>query len=618
VTQGHPTTSPIHLIPSEPYGHCSGDRLVTTDVADGHFDMEQLRNWLYYCNSFHSGHCHDMDPSNFFQFPRELILIDLTSNKLSLCNRKERYSALSYVWGQSSETFATLRSNFNDLSKDKGLLKYWEKLPATLKDAMFLSKALGIPYLWVDRLCILQDDEDSKQHNISWMASIYANSYLAIVAAEGSDANHGIRGIGSASGPREGNVSYQFADVKCTRRTEVERRNVWHTRGWTFQERTLARRSLVFHGTTVHWECERARMDENVSTPRLPFKYSKHFEYLFELKTWPDFEQYATLCHQFSHRKLSFERDVTDAFSSTTNALTRNFPGGFLYAMPELLFSLSLLWFHRGPATRRPWLPSWSWIGWDGVPEMSIAANCDPEVWDISRDQRLRERYCCPMARWRKRDSRTQQLVSVDDRYHIWQEFERDRNKEPPAGWTYIEEDVDYMRYFVHKDVATEGLLTRFLHPVPVAKPGPILPDLEVWDTLIYGTVHLVSLRFDGPQAGIAVNRGAVNRGLHTASGQYAGELWIHQAVAESLVAEDECLAIAMIHTVRIIPNENGVALKQNGTLEDHLYSPEIGHSVHILWVEWEDGVAYRRGTGRIRLDIWKTLDAREIEIVLG
>lgn len=587
---------------------------MTTAIVDDHFDLEQLKGWLSHCNQHHHGHCYNIDPNNFFQFPREIILIDLASNKLALCNQKERYSALSYVWGQSNEAFATLRSNFAELSKDGGLLKYWEKLPATLVDAIFLSKALDIPYLWVDRLCILQDDMDSKHHNISWMASIYANSYLAIIAAEGRDANHGIHGIGSASGPREGNVKFQFAGIQCIRRTELEGRKVWHTRGWTFQERTLARRSLVFHGRTVHWECEKTRMDENISTPRLPSKYSQHFQYLFDLKMWPDFEQYATLCHQFAHRELTFEKDVTGAFSSTTNALTRGFPGGFLYAMPELFFSLSLLWCHRNQATRRSWLPSWSWIGWDGIPEMSVAAACDPEVWDLTREQSRRERYCYPMARWRKRNQRTQQLVSVDDRYHLWQKYERDRSMPLPEGWTFIEEDVNSMGGFIHDDITTDGRQPQFYHPVPIAKPGPILPDLDVWDTLLYGTVRLASLRFDGPKAGKPVTR----PGLHTASGESAGELWIHKELGEGLVAEDECLAIAMIHTVRLCPNETSGAFRDGGILEDHCGNPGPQGYVHILWIKLEHGIAYRLGTGRVTSSAWKSLNSKEIEIVLG
>lgn len=95
------------------------------------------------------------------------------------------------------------------------------------------------------------------------MASIYAHCYLAIIAAEGSDDEHGICGIGATSGPREGNSNFQFDDIQCGRTKNSEQKNVWHTLGWTFQERILARRYLVFRDRRVHWECETSRIEEN-------------------------------------------------------------------------------------------------------------------------------------------------------------------------------------------------------------------------------------------------------------------------------------------------------------------------------------------------------------------
>jgi hypothetical protein len=333
------------------------------------FDLEQLRGWLSYCDHHHTGLCHHIDPNSFFQFPDEIILIDLASNNLSVCAQKERYAALSYVWGKSNDVFATLSSNFSDLLQTGGLTKHLDKLPATVKDAMSLCRTLDIPYLWCDRMCIVQDDEVSKQHNISWMASIYANSHLAIIAAQGPDANHGIRETRNTSRPREGYLTVGFDGIQCGHQVDVGVPNTWETRGWTFQERILARRSLGFEGRSVHWECERLRMDENISLQSLDTQNRVQFPYLFDLKLWPDFERYFSFCHSFSLRQLTFEKDVMDAFRSVTDALSQSFPGGFLYAMPEFLFSHSLVWHHWNPSQenvrRRKWLPSWSWMGWD-------------------------------------------------------------------------------------------------------------------------------------------------------------------------------------------------------------------------------------------------------------
>jgi hypothetical protein len=199
------------------------------------------------------------------------------------------------------------------------------------------------------------------------MASIFAHCYLAIIAAEGSNDDYGIRGIGATSGPRDGNFTFQFEDIQCGRQMITESESVWHTRGWTFQERILARRCLVFHDKRVHWECEKLRVQENFDiADRKGEMYPEPVQYSLELKDWPDPNQYGRLYNEFSRRMLTLGRDVMDAFSSTINALTRNFPGDFLYAMPEWTFTLSLLWEFPcySEPRRRAWLPSWSCVGW--------------------------------------------------------------------------------------------------------------------------------------------------------------------------------------------------------------------------------------------------------------
>ena len=81
------------------------------------------------------------------------------------------------------------------------LSKAWKSLPATIQDAINLARKLKIRFLWVDRLCIVQNDEASIQSNIAHMASIYARSYFTIIATEG-DSETGIQGIPGGSKPR--------------------------------------------------------------------------------------------------------------------------------------------------------------------------------------------------------------------------------------------------------------------------------------------------------------------------------------------------------------------------------------------------------------------------------
>jgi hypothetical protein len=62
---------------------------------------------------------------------------------------------------------------------------------------------------------------------------------------------------------------------------------------------------------------------------------------------WPDLEEYSRLAISYSMRKLSYDYDVLNAFSSTTSTLSRTFRDGFLYGLPRIFFEVALLWQHK-------------------------------------------------------------------------------------------------------------------------------------------------------------------------------------------------------------------------------------------------------------------------------
>jgi hypothetical protein len=88
------------------------------------------------------------------------------------------YAALSYCWGgfqQVTSTTAKLEQYQNRLD--------FRSFPKTIHDALTVTRSLGIPYLWVDALCILQDDEDDKAREIQKMGDVYSNAMITISAA---------------------------------------------------------------------------------------------------------------------------------------------------------------------------------------------------------------------------------------------------------------------------------------------------------------------------------------------------------------------------------------------------------------------------------------------------
>jgi hypothetical protein len=115
----------------------------------------------------------------------------------------ETYAALSYIWG-GTIMFKTTQRNINILKEEGASNKVQNPpIPATVKDAILLAAGIGLPYIQIDSLCIVQDDEDSRNIHLSSMAAIYVNARLTIVAAAGKNADHGIPGVPRGSRTRD-------------------------------------------------------------------------------------------------------------------------------------------------------------------------------------------------------------------------------------------------------------------------------------------------------------------------------------------------------------------------------------------------------------------------------
>jgi len=100
--------------------------------------------------------------------------------------------ALSYCWGAAA-TLMHQKSNSVSLRTDEAL--HTSKIPATIRDAIALVQGVGERYLWVDALCIVQDDLVSKGVHLTQMGLIYSLATFTIIAAAGEDADAGLPGV---------------------------------------------------------------------------------------------------------------------------------------------------------------------------------------------------------------------------------------------------------------------------------------------------------------------------------------------------------------------------------------------------------------------------------------
>lgn len=141
--------------------------------------------------------------------------------------------------------------------------------PRTIMDAIQLVKCIGMRYLWVDSLCIVQNNDDDKRQQITFMDSIYISAELLIVAAAGSDANAGLPGTGSTARSVSQTIRKITRAQFITAQPSVQQvldRSVWNRRGWTFQETVLSRRALVFSESLVYWSCQADTWREDIGS----------------------------------------------------------------------------------------------------------------------------------------------------------------------------------------------------------------------------------------------------------------------------------------------------------------------------------------------------------------
>jgi hypothetical protein len=109
-------------------------------------------------------------------------------------DRGARFVALSYTWSRRKYLTLTKRTE-HFLRERSNLQKCFAELPLTIQDTILMVQLLGEKFLWVDSLCILQDDNQDKEDQIEEMGKAYSEILLAIFAACGTDSAYGLLGV---------------------------------------------------------------------------------------------------------------------------------------------------------------------------------------------------------------------------------------------------------------------------------------------------------------------------------------------------------------------------------------------------------------------------------------
>ncbi|KAK5087299.1 hypothetical protein LTR70_007242 [Exophiala xenobiotica] len=256
-------------------------------------------------------------------------------------------------------------------------------LPNIVEDALRVTAGLGERYLWVDALCIIQDDDQDKGRFVSRMDSIYARATVVIVAATCVDSNSMLPGVSpfmiqdarlvQCLDPVDG----VDIDLRTGRSGAYLGTTIWDTRAWTLQERFLASRCLVFTDEQVFWECEESFCCEDsfreiphiIRNPRRTFLCGGELDLVWNTDG-PVFDHYYhTLVEEYSCRAMTNERGGLNAFSGIIRAFESTRHEQFYWGLSCAYLESALAWghpFEHKLNRRQGDFPSWSWTGWIG------------------------------------------------------------------------------------------------------------------------------------------------------------------------------------------------------------------------------------------------------------
>ncbi|PVH79109.1 HET-domain-containing protein, partial [Cadophora sp. DSE1049] len=164
-----------------------------------------------------------------------------------------QYVALSHRWGPGPEYFCTDQKNIKEYEERIS----FEKLPKTFQDAVTTTRKLGLRYLWIDSLCIIQGDDGDFAQEALRMEDVFSSAYCILAASSAKGPNDGFLV------PRKDNDFITF-DIRgqnvyvCRFMDDFENhvlRGPLSKRGWVMQERALAHRTIFFTDRQTYFEC---------------------------------------------------------------------------------------------------------------------------------------------------------------------------------------------------------------------------------------------------------------------------------------------------------------------------------------------------------------------------
>ncbi|KAK3072438.1 hypothetical protein LTR53_006806 [Teratosphaeriaceae sp. CCFEE 6253] len=345
----------------------------------------KLREWLGHCNSSHA----DCRTTRRWR-PSRLLRIESTPDQASYIvklrtfhvqrKRAASYAALSYRWG-GGENFKLLLSNIETLrfGVDSAAL------PATIRDAATIAVSLGLSYLWIDSLCIVQDSPSDWAQQATQMHLVYENAECTIAVTRACELSEHF--LTTCKGPSTPSLVHTRWNGVSPQSYHIFDQDLWernvdqaafYSRGWTLQERLLSRRVIDFAEEDVFWHCRQTTAYTACPIGRPQINFRQHDvdpefvgPFLAALTTHGPSDMYGAgalwkaIVETYSKCTLTYDADKLVAIAGLAQRLQSWTKDEYFAGLWKQDLLLQLLWRPIGGAQRRSSqsyiAPSWSW-----------------------------------------------------------------------------------------------------------------------------------------------------------------------------------------------------------------------------------------------------------------
>lgn len=369
------------------------------------------KQWLRQCSTSHSKCRTHRDRQKFL--PSRLVEILIADGKASgwrivelAAGDLQPYCTLSHCWGKSLH-LCLVKQNNSDLFADQQM----EELPKTYREACEVATSLGFSRIWIDSLCIIQDDVADWEKESAVMGRIYEGAVVNIAATWATDGGQGLyhkRDPATVSAPDLGESNTTLARLRMY--TDDIEEAPLNTRAWVLQERYLASGQLSFTKNQVYWECRElmaceqfpAGMSGEAWNPKLMAGFLTGYRTVAPPVGKPTVEfgdiasvneAWGAMVKAYSSSYLTEGSDKLVALAGLAEKVRESRQDTYLAGMWRRELLSQLCW-NTCPQRERVvsrirgcWIPTWSWASVDGPisPDMGYAPRSGYVVVDFAK-----------------------------------------------------------------------------------------------------------------------------------------------------------------------------------------------------------------------------------------